>query len=46
MKRLLCALFGHRHVIVGLTGRYKWCTRCAHRIEAAPPPQQEEGQNR
>jgi hypothetical protein len=33
MKKLWCRLFGHDFSIVGLTGKYEWCKRCAKRRE-------------
>lgn len=33
-----CAVFGHRFIIRGLTGRYVWCSRCRRREDAALHP--------
>ena len=34
---MICALLGHKMTITGVTGEYKWCSRCAHREEVVGP---------
>ena len=37
MMSLICRLIGHRLSIIGVTGKFAWCRRCAARLYVEPP---------